>query len=253
MPGWKVAVSKQLKREPVLFDTARRITRLLGSRTPVYDLLHKASRQLPEVAFIQIGSNDGISIDPIREFVVANAKWHGAFVEPVPQIFEQLRRNYSYLRGRKLAFFNVAVSRDDGAKQFWKIRDECLPEFPLFAYQIGSFDREHILKHFSAFPDLEAKIEAIEVPCKTYEQVREQAGLSSVHVLHLDVEGHEDQILNSIDFSCSKPLIILFETCHMSESVKGRILTMLQSHAYRLQEAGPDCIATLRDFELGPR
>jgi FkbM family methyltransferase len=252
MPGWKVAASKQLKRRPPLFDRARRITRL-WSRTPIYDLLEKASRQLPEVAFIQIGSNDGISIDPIREFVVANASWHGVFVEPVPRVFEQLRRNYSYLRGRKLAFFNLAVSRNEGAKQLWKIRDECLSEFPLFAYQIASFDREHIFKLFSAFSDLEAKIEAIEVPCKTYEQVREQAGLSSVHVLHLDVEGHEDQILNSIDFSRSKPLIILFETCHMSESAKGQIHTMLQSHTYCLQEAGADCIATLRDFEVGLR
>jgi len=249
MHNWKVEVSKQLKRKPPLFDRARRITRLLGSRTPIYDVLHKASRKLPEVAFIQIGSNDGISVDPIREFVVANANWQGALVEPVPQIFAQLRRNYSYLRGRKLAFFNVAVSTNGGAKQFWKIRDECLPEFPLFAYQVGSFDREHVLKHFSAIPDLEAKIEAIEVPCKTYEQVREQAGLSSVHVLHLDVEGHEDQILNSIDFSCSKPLIILFEISHMLEPCKSQSYAMLQSHGYGLQEAGADCIATLRDFD----
>jgi FkbM family methyltransferase len=169
-------------------------------------------------------------------------------VEPVPQIFAQLRRNYSYLRGRNLAFFNVAVSNDEGAKKFWKIKDAFLPEFPLFAYQVGSFDRTHVLKHFPEIPDLEAKIEAIEVPCKTYEQVREQAGLSSVHVLHLDVEGHEDQILNSIDFSRSKPLIILFEISHMPESTKRQSLAMLQNHAYCLQEAGDDCIATLRDF-----
>jgi FkbM family methyltransferase len=244
MPGWKVAVSKQLKRTPPVFDAARRITRL-WNRTRIYDLLHKVSRTFPDVAFIQIGSNDGISIDPIREFVVANANWHGAFVEPVPQIFEQLRRNYSYLRGRNLAFFNVAVSQDQEAKRFWKIKDECLPEFPPFAYQVGSFEREHVLKHFQEIPNLEAKIEAIEVPCKTYEQIREQAGLSSVHVLHVDVEGHEEQVLNSIDFSRSKPLIMLFEIAHMPETTKRRSFAMLQNHGYCFEDAGADCIATL--------
>jgi FkbM family methyltransferase len=248
MLTWRVQVSKLLKRHPPLFDAARRTTRMLGDRTPIYDLFQKASNSLPEVAFIQIGSNDGISVDPIREFVVANAKWHGAFVEPVPQIFELLRKNYAYLQGRELAFFNVAISNDEGRKQFWKIRDIYLPEFPLFAYQVGSFDRNHILKHFSGFPDIDKKIEAIEVPCQTYEQIRRQAGLPVVHVVHLDVEGHEEEILNTIDFSHSKPMIILFEISHMSPLTKTRSFAMLQRHGYRLHETGDDCMATLRDF-----
>lgn len=55
-------------------------------------------------------------------------------------------------------------------------------------------------------------------------------------------------MLNSIDFSRSKPLIILFEISHMSESTKRQSFAMLQNHAYSLQEAGADCIETLRDF-----
>jgi FkbM family methyltransferase len=212
-------------------------------------LLAKASRALPDVAFIQIGSNDGISVDPIREFVVASDKWHGALVEPVPQIFALLRQNYSYLRGRKLTFFNAAVSSEEGTRQFWKIKDADLHEFPPFAYQVGSFDREHVLKHFRGHTNLETKLEAIDVPCLSYEHVRREAGLSDVHVLHLDVEGHEDQILNAIDFSLSKPLVILFEISHMPESVKRQVYDMLRGHSYSLTEDGQDCIATLRKFD----
>ena len=247
--SWKVALSKQLKRVPPIFDVARRATRMLGDRTPVYDLLAKASRNLPAVAFIQIGSNDGISVDPIREFVVSNAKWHGVFVEPVPQIFARLCQNYSYLRGREFAFFNVAVSNQEGTKQFWKIKDANLHEFPPFAYQVGSFDRQHIIKHFPAYPNLETKIEAIDVPCLSYEQIRKRAGLSEVQVLHLDVEGHEDQILNTIDFGQSKPLIILYEISHMSESTRQQSQILLRSHGYCLREVGADCIATLRQID----
>jgi len=249
MSDLKVNISKQLKRLPPLFDVARRTTRLLGDRTPIYDLLAKISRRLSAIAFVQIGSNDGISVDPLREFIVGGAKWHGVLVEPVPQIFEQLRRNYSYLHGRNLTFFNVAVSNRSGTKKFWKIKDACLGEFPLFAYQIGSFDREHILKHFPAMTDLESKLEAIEVPCKTYEEIRCQAGLSTVDVLHLDVEGHEQDILSSIHYGVSKPRIILFEISHMTASSKSEVFQMLQGQGYRLQEADADCIATLPNMD----
>jgi hypothetical protein len=70
-----------------------------------------------------------------------------------------------------------------------------------------------------------------------------------VHVLHLDVEGHEDQILNAIDFSQSRPLIIIYEISHMPESTKQQLASMLRSHGYQLREAGIDCVATLRDFD----
>jgi hypothetical protein len=94
--SWKVAVSRQLKRVPPVFDAARRTVR--------------------EIAFIQIGSNDG------------------------------------YLRRRDLSFFNVAVFNEEGAKQFCKIKDTDLQELAPFACQVGSFDCEHILKHFPAYP-----------------------------------------------------------------------------------------------------
>ena len=247
--NWKVAVSKRLKRSPPLFDLARRTTRL-WEQTPIYQLLAKASRNLPEVGFIQIGANDGMSVDPIREFVVANAHWHGALVEPVPQIFALLRRNYSYLEGkRRLAFFNVAVSNEEGAQEFWKIKDEYLREFPLFAYGVGSFDREHIVRHFPNVPNLESKLQVIQVPCRTYQQIREQAGLADVHLLHMDVEGHESRILESIDLSHSAPLIILFEISHMEEPTRARIFGMLQNLGYRIEIDGADCLETLRSFD----
>ena len=239
----RVSISKKLKRVPAIFDMTRRATRIFGARTPIYNLLVETSKKLPDVAFIQIGSNDGISVDPLREFIVSNHKWHGAFVEPVPQIFTQLCKNYSYLRGRDLNFFNVAVAEQPGTKSFWKIKDACLKEFPLFAYQIGSFDRDHITKHFPDISDMDSKIEEINVPCRTYEEIRREAGLSDVHVLHMDVEGYECHILRSIDFDSSKPRIILFEVSHMSNSTKHGVFTMLRDHGYVIQDVGIDCIA----------
>jgi FkbM family methyltransferase len=242
---WKAEALGQLKRVPPVFDAVKRMSRRIGSRTPVYESLSRIAWALPEnAAFIQIGSNDGISIDPIREFVVANPGWHGAFVEPVPRIFATLRRNYSYLRNRDFTFFNAAVSSGDGTKQLWKIRDASLHEFAPFASALASFDRNHLLRHFAGHPDLDAKIEAVPVPCMSYDEIRTKAQLSEVHLLHLDVEGHEAQILGAIDFSNSRPMAIVFEISHMAVSMKHEVFENLLDHGYKLMEAGADCVAT---------
>jgi FkbM family methyltransferase len=238
-------VTKQIKRSPILFDAARSTTRILGSRTMVSRLLAEISSELPEINFIQIGSNDGLSGDPLREFIVSSSKWRGAFVEPVPQLFSQLRRNYSYLDRKELTFFNVAVSRDTEPKPLWKIKDSCLHEFPFYAPQLGSFDPNHIRKHFPDFPDLDSKLESIDVGCKTYEQIQADAGLPAVHVLHLDVEGHEYAILESIDFHRSRPLILIFEIKHMLAHHQEQLFHTLQGAGYSLQRDETDCVATL--------
>jgi FkbM family methyltransferase len=240
----RVFGSRQLKRVPPVFDAVRKCARLMGNQTAVYRALKALCAESPNVTFIQIGANDGISLDPLREFIVESPNWQGVFVEPVPQIFEKLRCNYRYLRGRDLQFENVAISGENGRKQFWKIKDEYLSSFPPFGYQIGSFDREHIIKHFPHMKDISAMIESISVPCITYEQLRKNAGLHRVDVLHLDVEGHEHEILKSIDFEACRPKLIIFEISHMTQQIRGQVCTSLRSNGYQLEEADADCMAT---------
>ena len=200
---------------------------------------------MPKVAFIQIGSNDGIAADPLREFIVGSAKWHGVFVEPVPQIFAQLQRNYAYLRRNNLRFCNAAISAEPGTLQLWKIKDGYLPEMPPFAKALNSFDKCHLIKHLSAVADLESKMESTTVPCMTYEQLRRAHGLSQVDVLNIDTEGHDDQILKSIDFETSKPNLILFEVVHMRSEAKSEVFALLRQHGYALDMLDMDCAARL--------
>ena len=41
--------------------------------------------------FIEIGAHDGIYVDPIHRFIVKH-KWKGILVEPIPYLFELLKR-----------------------------------------------------------------------------------------------------------------------------------------------------------------
>ena len=46
------------------------------------------------VFFIQVGSNDATHNDPLRRFILERG-WRGLMIEPVPHVFERLKRNYA--------------------------------------------------------------------------------------------------------------------------------------------------------------
>ena len=54
-------------------------------------LLTKLSAERPDFFFVQIGANNRLTDDPLRQFVT-KYHWHGVLVEPQPQVFQQLLR-----------------------------------------------------------------------------------------------------------------------------------------------------------------
>jgi hypothetical protein len=60
----------------------------------VLDLLFtKGSAERPDFFFVQIGANNGLTDDSLRQFVT-KYHWHGVLAEPPPQVFQQLLKNY---------------------------------------------------------------------------------------------------------------------------------------------------------------
>ena len=60
--------------------------------------------------FIDIGANDGLTLSNTRALVELG--WRGVFVEPSPQAFEMLKKNYEGLKG--YYFYNVALGNHNG-------------------------------------------------------------------------------------------------------------------------------------------
>ncbi|MBK6937124.1 MAG: FkbM family methyltransferase [Chitinophagaceae bacterium] len=77
--------------------------------------------------FVQIGANDGKSGDPLYEFII-NHNWKGILVEPMPDVFEQLKENFSFASGR-LIFENSAISDTGGEFTLYYI-DNSEKKFP---------------------------------------------------------------------------------------------------------------------------
>lgn len=88
-----------IRTKPQQFDRLRAARRALRvGADPTYDFLNRFSRtRRGKVNFIQIGANDGLRNDPVREFIIRD-RWQGILVEPLPAVFAMLQHNYAYAR-----------------------------------------------------------------------------------------------------------------------------------------------------------
>jgi FkbM family methyltransferase len=74
----------------------------------------------PDALFVEVGSNDGRKHDHLRAHIEERG-WRGVMVEPVPYVFERLRRNYG--DNGRVRLENVAVAGHDGRMPFWHLAE----------------------------------------------------------------------------------------------------------------------------------
>src|SRR5271156_6703918 len=67
-------------------------------------------KQGTEISFVQVGANDGVFGDPLRSYIT-KYPWRGVLVEPQPDVFDRLVRNYEPYADR-LILENLAISSD---------------------------------------------------------------------------------------------------------------------------------------------
>lgn len=240
-----------VRTKPRQFDIlrlARRALRVGADST--YDFLDHFSRARGrEVNFIQIGANDGLRNDPIREFIIRD-RWQGILIEPLPAVYAMLRRNYAYAKNSGLAFVNAAITAEVvETLTFYSIDDAFLKtltlERQLDLLRKASFDRAHVLRHIG-----EQHADAIReasVPCMTVETLlRNHWHGGRTDLLVIDAEGHEPAIIGSLDFETFRPSAILFESHNLGPS-RDVLHRRLNDRGYRIIPLGPDAVAVQED------
>lgn len=118
-------------------------------------VFEQLSKSRDEVLFLQIGSNDGISGDPLYRFI-NDYNWKGILVEPVPFLFEKLERNYIDKK-ENLIFLNIAISAEnEGQKDFFSIDEKYRGKLPDWYFQLGTFYKNVLYHH--EIPDIDTYI-----------------------------------------------------------------------------------------------
>src|SRR2546422_396902 len=72
--------------------------------------------------------NDGKTGDPIHSLLADHPSWHALLVEPVPLLFERLKRNYT--DASRFRFENVAITERAGTSRFYYVDERAKENFP---------------------------------------------------------------------------------------------------------------------------
>jgi FkbM family methyltransferase len=244
----KLVLVKYLARHPLFYDAYMRLKRCLGKRDDTYKYFNKFSRMHKgAVTVIQIGANDGLRNDPIREFIVRDS-WNAVLVEPHPGIFKLLTENYRYLKRRNIQFVNAAVSDRSGTFDLYTFGEETLSHLPytarLYLLRKSSFYPERLIDTAGKDQDLTKGIVRKSVRTITFSDLLGEIDIAKrANLLVVDAEGHEKTILQSIDLSALNLEAIYFENRHLGND-RYDLFDYLSKQGFRLQHYGFDSVAT---------
>ncbi len=195
---------------------------------------------LPHVRFIQIGSHDGRTNDPLWTFR-GYPNWSGVLIEPVDYVYRRLARNYAPW-GHRFILENAAIAAEGGTGLFHYFAESDA----LFAGydQLGSLDPEILRSHLANFRG--AQMVSRTVSCLTFQELCDKHGVREFDLLHIDAEGADACILEQVDWQRHRPSVVLYEHAHMTEAERTRARTLLNGAAYELVEIGIDTLAVRR-------
>lgn len=195
--------------------TRRRLFEALGSdrysHPALDDLDRKLFAHLPERdgVFIEAGAFDGYGQSNTYWFERFRG-WSGVLIEPIPQLAAQARRE----RPRSQVFEFALVAPDFPEEH---VRMRFGGTMSILIYDSDGSKRAITHAENGAALVLEEPYD-LTVPTKTLSAVLDQAGISDVDLLSLDVEGYESEVLKGLDLSRHAPRYILLEMLFEEES-----------------------------------
>jgi len=204
-------------------------------------------RQIPEnklpsdCTVIQIGANDGKSFDPVRSFIL-KYKFRALLVEPQPDVFERLKKNYEGREG--VSFANVAISAKRGVLPLYRFKKTA--DQSEWADCLASFSKETLLNNFH---NVRGEVEELPIEAITLDDLFVKSGFEQVDLLQIDTEGYDYEILKMLETSSMRPTIINFEHGFLSQDQQYECFAYLNRLGYKVTNNGPDTIAYLEPEE----
>ena len=226
-PGsrWNAALSAYLLDVQLARGTAFR-------RDEAGRLIALFAEVFPDAFAVQIGANDGTAGDPLVD-AFSKTHWSGLLVEPVPHLYETLVAHYRDRPAVRIE--RAAVSTSDGEAPLYRLRS--VPgTTPEWFGQLATLHREVLLKHRSSIPEIESLLIEERVPTVRLETLLERHGVSRIDLLVIDTEGHDCEILRTLDFTRFRPVLLMFEHQHLSAKDKAAAYAILETHGYSFRE-----------------
>jgi len=172
-------------------------------------------KDVDDVTFIQLGANNGRTVDPIREYVKKHG-WKGVFVEPVEKPRRKLRKLYRHSKG--LHFDETVVMQYDGVADFYEA----------YKYDVVSTAKMANWKIYDAYEKGDVIVSSR--PCMTVESLRRKYDIGQYDLLQMDIEGSEYDVIKTLKVW---PTVIHYEEKHLGDE-KLECRDFLKSKGYKL-------------------
>lgn len=186
---------------------------------------------------VQVGANDGVLDDPIRDLILAH-RLAGLLIEPLPDLFEKLKANYA--GQEQLVFENIAVLPQEGEVTIHRVRPDA--DVAAHWHGIASFSRANLLAQ--GVPD--RHIAAQQVRGEPLGRIVQRHRVADVGLLQVDTEGYDYEVIKSAFAGGMRPEIINYEHCWLPPKVRHACKELLVQRGYDFVEVGKDTLAVLR-------
>jgi FkbM family methyltransferase len=232
-----------------LYHQFRKSLRPLQHHEVLASVFSEIQQTTSDVFFVEIGAMDGVSFDPLYQYVMRYG-WRGLLIEPLPDLFEQLRRNYDGQRG--LSFENIAISEETGTRVMYRVNPDAIEQglVPRWAKGISSFFNDRnalggLRVPTETFEQMRPYITKQSVSCDTLARVFERHGVQKIDVLVMDVEGYDFHVLRQLDFGRFLPHVIMMEWYNLPHGEKKLTLQLLKKHGYHTAQVREDAVENL--------
>lgn len=194
---------------------------------------------------------DGKSFDLLHDFIL-KYKWKGILVEPLPDLFAELRSNYALCEG--LLFENVAVTDTYETRTIYRVPQDSIKDakLPQWVKGISSLYRDRnalggkngllsgaeLPEHFYA--RLKQHIVEEQVECVPLESLIEKHKVRRIDVLQIDTEGFDYQVFKQFDFSRFEPWFMKIEVGNLVEAEYEKVLEIVNNNSYDHVKHGLD-------------
>jgi len=160
-------------------------------------------------------------------------------VEPVPEVFARLKRNFAPVADR-VTLVNAAIADRDGTAPFYLLarsRDTEVEVLDVF----GSMSQDAVRRSGELFvARAERRTIQIEVQTLTFESLCERYGVDRIDLLAIDAEGYDAEILQQVDLRSLRPRLLCFEHLFLDRAAFGLCRE-------RLERAGYETLSEQRD------
>lgn len=200
--------------------------------------------------FVQIGANDGLTYDPLHRYITKH-NLAGIALEPVPSVFAALTRTYAAYP--RVKCINAAIGTQRGKATLYAVKDEHLTSddarraFTGGASFIKDIRARTLAGKLPGNVDPQGYIAPLTVDVLTFDDL----AVERVDFLQIDAEGHDYEILKTVDFRRYRPAVINFESHFLSRSVAAECRAMLRARGYEFFDSGSDTTAYRNARDLG--